>query len=383
MKKRFLALLLVLTLLVGLMPAALAADTVDVSALPEYTAGADTSAGAAYKISTEESLRAFAAAVKADGGKGTYSLSGVSFYLANDIALTGTWKPVGNGVSAVKDFFSGTFDGCGHTISGLNVQSSTANQGLFAAINKATIRNLNVSGTVSCGTKNYIGGIVGKVQAGTIENCSFSGSVTGGIAGGLNSNDVTISGCVNAADVTGTTAGGILGHWKNTAAIRDCYNTGSVTGSAKAGGIVGQLQKGSIENCYSTGVVGGTAAQFGGIFAFSNATVKNCYYTLPETEVLGGKAVAATQITSPEGLADKLGSAFKEDTAGANNGYPILVWQAGEAVQPDPRIELTGPDTLWRTANEPQPQTTINCCAGVRISWMVWMTFSSASGVCA
>ena len=363
MKKRFLALLLVLTLLVGLMPAALAADTVDVSALPEYTVGADTSAGAAYKISTEESLRAFAAAVKADGGNGTYNLSGVSFYLANDVALTGTWKPVGSTATYVDDFFAGTFDGCGHTISVLNVQGSTVNQGLFAAINKATIRNLNVSGTVSCGTKNYIGGIVGKVQAGTIENCSFSGSVTGGytggIAGGLNSNNVTISGCVNAADVTGTTAGGILGHWKNTAAIRDCYNTGSVTGSAKAGGIVGQLQKGSIENCYSTGVVGGTAAQFGGIFAFSSATVENCYYTLPETEVLGGTAAAATQITSPEGLADKLGNAFKEDTAGANNGYPILVWQAGEAVQPDPRIELTGPDTLWRTANEPQPQATI------------------------
>ena len=363
MKKRFLALLLVLTLLVGLMPAALAADTVDVSALPEYTAGADTSAGAAYKISTEESLRAFAAAVKADDGKGTYSLSGVSFYLANDIALTGAWTPVGNGVSAVKDFFAGTFDGCGHTISGLNVQSSTANQGLFAAINQATIRSLNVSGVVSCGTKNYIGGIVGKVQAGTIENCSFSGSVTGGytggIAGGLNSNDVTISGCVNAADVTGTTAGGILGFWKNTAAIRDCYNTGSVTGSAKAGGIVGQLNKGTIENCYSIGDIGGKASQKGGIFAFSNAAVKNCYYTLPEAETLGGTAAAAAHITSPEGLADELGNAFKEDTAGANNGYPILVWQAGEVVQPDPRIELTGPDTLWRTANEPQPQATI------------------------
>ena len=363
MKKRFLALLLVLTLLVGLMSAALAADTVDVSALPEYTAGADTSAGAVYKISTEESLRAFAAAVKADGGNGTYNLSGVSFYLANDVALTGTWTPVGNGILAVKDFFAGTFDGCGHTISGLNVQSSTANQGLFAAINQATIRSLNVSGVVSCGTKNYIGGIVGKVQTGTIENCSFSGSVTGGytggIAGGLNSNNVTISGCVNAADVTGTTAGGILGYWKNTAAIRDCYNTGSVTGSAKAGGIVGQLQKGSIENCYSIGGIGGKASQKGGIFAFSSATVKNCYYTLPETEVLGGTAAAATQITSPEGLADKLGNAFQEDTAGANNGYPILVWQAGEVVQPDPRIELTGPDTLWRTANEPQPQATI------------------------
>ncbi len=359
MKKRLLALLLVLTMVFSLMPAALAADTVDVSALPEYTADADTSAGAAYKISTEESLRAFAAAVKADDGKGTYNLSGVSFYLANDIALTGAWTPVGNGVSAVKDFFAGTFDGCGHTISGLNVQG----QGLFAAINQATIRNLNVSGTVSS-TVNYVGGIVGKVQDGTIENCSFSGSVTGGgytggIAGGLSSNNVTISGCVNAADVTGTTAGGILGYGKKIVAIRDCYNTGSVTGSAKAGGIVGQLQKGTIENCYSIGDIGGKASQKGGIFAFSSATVKNCYYTLPETEVRGGTAAAATQITSPDGLAAKLGSAFKEDTAGANNGYPILVWQAGEVVQPDPRIELTGPATLWRTTNEPLPQATI------------------------
>ena len=362
MKKRFLALLLVLTLLVGLMPAALAADTVDVSALPEYTAGADTSAGAAYKISTEESLRAFAAAVKADDGKGTYSLSGVSFYLANDIALTGAWTPVGNGVSAVKDFFAGTFDGCGHTISGLNVQG----QGLFAAINQAAIRNLNVSGTVNS-TVSYVGGIVGKVQAGTIENCSFSGSVSsskskayvGGIAGGLNSANVTISGCANTADVTGGYAGGILGYWRTAATIQNCYNTGSITGSDKAGGIVGQLNKGTIENCYSIGDIGGKASQKGGIFAFSNATVKNCYYTLPETEVLGGTAAAAMQITSPEGLADNLGNAFKEDTAGANNGYPILVWQAGEVVQPDPRIELTGPDTLWRTANEPQPQATI------------------------
>ena len=387
MKKRFLALLLVLTLLVGLMPAALAADTVDVSALPEYTAGADTSAGAAYKISTEESLRAFAAAVKADDGNGTYAHAGVTLYLAGDIALTGTWKPVGSTATYVGDFFAGTFDGCGHTISGLNVQGSTANQGLFAAINKATIRNLNVSGTVNCGTKNYVGGIVGKVQDGTIENCSFSGSVTGGghtggIAGGLNGNDVTISGCANLAAVTGTTAGGILGYWKKTASIRDCYNTGSVTGSAKAGGIVGQLNKGTIENCYSIGDIGGKASQKGGIFAFSSATVKNCYYTLPETEVLGGTAAAATHITSPEGLADELGNAFQEDTAGANNGYPILVWQAGEVVQPDPRIELTGPDTLWRTANEPQPQATITAaCKDMDKDTQVDWTLTEGEGI--
>ena len=385
MKKRFLALLLVLTLLVGLMPAALAADTVDVSALPEYTAGADTSAGAAYKISTEESLRAFAAAAKADGGNGTYNLSGVSFYLANDVALTGTWTPVGNGILAVKDFFAGTFDGCGHTISGLNVQG----QGLFAAINQAAIRNLNVSGTVNS-TVNYVGGIVGKVQAGTIENCSFSGSVSsskskayvGGIAGGLNSANVTISGCANTADVTGGYAGGILGYWRTAATIQNCYNTGSITGSDKAGGIVGQLSSGTIENCYSTGAVGGAASQKGGIFAFSNATVKNCYYTLPETEVLGGKAVAATQITSPEGLAYKLGSAFKEDTAGADNGYPILVWQAGEVVQPGPRIELSGPDTLWRTTNDAQPQATITAaCKDMDEDMHVDWTLTEGEGI--
>ena len=386
MKKRFLALLLVLTLLVGLMPAALAADTVDVAALPEYAADADISTGTAYKISTEESLRAFAAAVKADDGNGTYAHAGVTLYLAGDIALTGTWAPVGSTATYVGDFFAGTFDGCGHTISGLNVQGSTANQGLFAAINKATIRNLNVSGTVSCGTKNYVGGIVGKVQAGTIENCSFSGSVTGGytggIAGGLYGNNVTISGCANLAAVTGTTAGGILGYWKNTAAIRDCYNTGSVTGSAKAGGIVGQLQKGSIENCYSIGDIGGKASQKGGIFAFSSATVKNCYYTLPEAETLGGTAAAAAHITSPEGLADKLGNAFKEDTTGANNGYPILVWQAGEVVQPDPRIELTGSDTLWRTTNDAQPQTTITAaCKDMDEDTHVDWTLTEGEGI--
>ena len=386
MKKRLLALLLVLTMVFSLMPAALAADTVDVAALPEYAADADISTGAAYKISTEESLRAFAAAVKADDGNGTYAHAGVTLYLAGDIALTGTWTPVGSTATYVGDFFAGTFDGCGHTISGLNVQGSKVNQGLFAAINKATIRNLNVSGTVSCGTKNYVGGIVGKVQAGAIENCSFSGSVTGGytggIAGGLYGNNVTISGCANLAAVTGTTAGGILGYWKNTAAIRDCYNTGSVTGSAKAGGIVGQLQKGTIENCYSIGDIGGKASQKGGIFAFSNAAVKNCYYTLPEAETLGGTAAAAAHITSPEGLADKLGSAFKEDTADANKGYPILVWQAGEVVQPDPRIELTGPATLWRTTNEPLPQATITAaCKDMDKDTHVDWTVTEGAGI--
>ena len=382
MKKRFLALLLVLTMVFSLMPAALAADTVDVSALPEYTAGADTSAGAAYKISTEESLRAFAAAVKADDGNGTYNLSGVSFYLANDIALTGAWTPVGNGVSAVKDFFAGTFDGCGHTISGLSVNlTSNAGAGLFGTVCGATIKNLKVEGNVSASNSAFVGGIVGRtLTSATIDSCSFAGTVTStkksgasnataGIVGKVKTGTVTITNCANTATVNGNgnIAAGILGYGgSNKVTIENCYNTGAISGQWYASGICGsstvKAQTSSIRNCYNSGTITATNGgnYYAGITANFRGTISNSYYANPEADALyNGTPTTAIAVTSPEGLADKLGNAFKEDTAGANNGYPILVWQAGEVVQPDPRIELTGPATLWRTNTEPQPQATI------------------------
>ena len=397
MKKRFLALLLVLTMVFSLMPAALAADTVDVSALPEYTAGADTSAGAAYKISTEESLRAFAAAVKADDGNGTYNLSGVSFYLANDIALTGAWTPVGNGVSAVKDFFAGTFDGCGHTISGLSVNlTSNAGAGLFGTVCGATIKNLKVEGNVSASNSAFVGGIVGRtLTSATIDSCSFAGTVTStkksgasnataGIVGKVKTGTVTITNCANTATVNGNgnIAAGILGYGgSNKVTIENCYNTGAISGQWYASGICGsstvKAQTSSIRNCYNSGTITATngGSYYAGITANFRGTISNSYYANPEADALyNGTPTTAIAVTSPEGLADKLGSAFKEDTAGANNGYPILVWQAGEVVQPDPRIELTGPDTLWRTANEPQPQATIAAACkdmdkGTHVDW--------------
>ena len=402
MKKRFLALLLVLTLLVGLMPAALAADTVDVSALPEYTAGADTSAGAAYKISTEESLRAFAATVKADDGKGTYSLSGVSFYLANDIALTGAWTPVGNGVSAVKDFFAGTFDGCGHTISGLSVNlTSNAGAGLFGTVCGATIKNLKVEGNVSASSSVFVGGIVGRTQtSATIDSCSFAGTVTStkkngaagtaGIVGRVNTGTVTITNCANTATINGTgaIAAGILGYGgSNKVTIENCYNTGAISGQYYASGICGSTVKAtsSIRNCYNSGTITATNGgnYYAGITANFRGTISNSYYANPAADALyNGTPTTAIAVTSPEGLANKLGNAFQEDMAGANNGYPILVWQAGEVVQPDPRIELTGPDTLWRTANEPQPQTTITAaCKDMDKDTQVDWTLTEGEGI--
>ena len=210
---------------------------VNVAELTEFKADSDTKTTTAFKISSAESLRALAAAVKDADGKGTYNMKGVTFYLAKDITLTSDWTPI----SAVKyptDAFAGTFNGNGKTNSGLSIRAPENNQGLFGLINGATIKNLKVEGTVYS-TGSYVGGIVGKVQTGTIENCGFGGSgssvksengYAGGIVGGLTSTGVKISGCYNKASVTGNYAGGILGYCGKSAAIENCYNTGTISG---------------------------------------------------------------------------------------------------------------------------------------------------------
>ena len=167
--------------------------------------------------------------------------SGKYYKLANDITLTSDWWPI---VS-----FYGTLDGDGHTISGLNVTgSSTPNLGgiVNSLYGNGTIKNLNVNVSV---TSNYasnarVGGIVG-YNYGTVENCTFSGSVTGGkinnsnngaIGGivGLNESTGTITGCINNADVSGQGreklfVGGIAG--SNHGVLANCTNTGTISGT--------------------------------------------------------------------------------------------------------------------------------------------------------
>ena len=90
MKKRVITLLLALVLALGLLPTAAWAAGTDVSALPEFSEGADTSTIQKFKISSADSLEALATAVKENDGKGAYNLKGFTFYLANDIELTDT-----------------------------------------------------------------------------------------------------------------------------------------------------------------------------------------------------------------------------------------------------------------------------------------------------
>ncbi len=388
MKKRFLALLLVLTMVFSLMPAALAADTLSGSGTEDDP----------YLLATAADLKAFRDMANAEAS------SKLCATLTADIDLGGeAWTPFEG--PTVGGAYAGTFDGANHTIKGLSVNlTSNAGAGLFGTVCGATIKNLKVEGNVSASNSAFVGGIVGRtLTSATIDSCSFAGTVTStkksgasnataGIVGKVKTGTVTITNCANTATVNGNgnIAAGILGYGgSNKVTIENCYNTGAISGQWYASGICGsstvKAQTSSIRNCYNSGTITATndGSYYAGITANFKGTISNSYYANPAADALyNGTPATAIAITSPDGLADKLGSAFKEDTAGANNGYPILVWQAGEVVQPDPRIELTGPDTLWRTANEPQPQATITAaCKDMDEDTHVDWTLTEGAGI--
>ena len=388
MKKRFLALLLVLTMVFSLMPAALAADTLSGSGTEDDP----------YLLATAADLKAFRDMANAEAS------SKLCATLTADIDLGGeAWTPFEG--PTLGGAYAGTFDGANHTIKGLSVNStSSKGVGLFGTVCGATIKNLKVEGNVSASNSFFVGGIVGRTQtSATIDSCSFAGTVTStkksgasnataGIVGKVNKGPVTITNCANTATVNGNgnIAAGILGYGgSNKVTIENCYNTGAISGQWYASGICGSStikeQTSSIRNCYNSGTITATNGgnYYAGITANFKGTISNSYYANPAADALyNGTPATAIAITSPDGLADKLGSAFKEDTAGANNGYPILVWQAGEVVQPDPRIELTGPATLWRTTNEPQPQATITAaCRDMDEDTHVDWTLTEGEGI--
>ncbi len=208
------------------------------------------------------------------GTDGAYPFSG-SYILTQDINLNNqAWTPIGNSTTN----FTGTFDGGGYTISGLNVAGGTSDdsgtsnyQGLFGYVSGGTVKNLNVSGTVT--GYQYVGGVVGENYNGTVDNCSFSGTVTGyRYVGGVVGNSYTssVSSCYNTGDVNGSDyVGGVVGRSNcadenSSATVTNCYNTGAVTATSIVGGVVGynfaQVKSTAsviVSNCYNTGTVSG------------------------------------------------------------------------------------------------------------------------------
>lgn len=266
-------------------------------------------AGKTVTVSSAEELRLLADYV--DLGN---SMAGVTVLLTCDIDLTDAplrrtvgWKLESEKSSTLRFYFpfSGIFDGAGHTVSGLSCTVPVCGTGLFGYTDGAAVRNLHISGTLA-GVK-WVGGIIGSMKGGTLENCSFtgtvssagseqrnSGSYTGGLVGQLIGG--TVSGCTASASVltaagegsnSGNYAGGLVGHYSGSAVVTRCVFAGSVTtaasengnGAEYIGGLVGGGDKAVLRDSVFSGTVGGrryVGGLVGSLSSNSEHAVYNC-----------------------------------------------------------------------------------------------------------
>ena len=295
MKRKILSVFLALCLMLSLLPSiALTASAADTWIHPtsdpgEFTVG-DGSELNPYTISSAQALADLSWRV--NNGN---NYSGKYFKLAANIVLNdnvlaadGTlnsgsfieWTPIGNSTSS----FRGTFDGDGHTISGIYINdSSTIHQGLFGNISDGTIKNVGVTDSYISGG-DRVAGIVGIANSSTIENCYNSGTIkgndqVGGIVG--YSRECTVRNChndglINANDYSG----GVVAYDDNYSSITNCNNTGAIKAAHYVGGIVGNLAS-IIINCFNTGEVTALNYAAGGIAGIcgDTSTIKACFNT--------------------------------------------------------------------------------------------------------
>ena len=223
-----------------------------------------------------------------NGGK-----TDINITLDKNIDLTGKdWTPIGTNYD---NSYKGTFDGGGHTITGLAVTTNDQFVGLFGYLDKAgTVKNVVMEGIQI--TSNHVlmsgntGGVVG-YSWGTIENCSVSGSVSGtncvgGVVGSQKAGSIT--GCSSSAIVKGTRyVGGVAGEKWGT--MTACYATGNVTleinspQDLSGGGVVGLNGGSTVLACYATGNVNSKGSNtgnvhIGGLFGDNYTVVTACYW---------------------------------------------------------------------------------------------------------
>ena len=244
-----------------------------------------------FNVKTGAGLVAWADYVRAGNGNTNCTLEA-------DVTLTDSWEPIGNDEIP----YTGTFDGGGHTISGLTVTTSAQYAGLFGLIGSGgkvkdvTLKDVNIE---SNSNSSDAGGVAGWSYRGNIENCSVSGSVSGSSVGGVvgYQQGGSITGCSSSATVKGTQrAGGIAGSTNGGATLTGCYATGDVTiendgtGNLFAGGVVGYNGGGTVTACYSTGDV--TGKNSGGVVGWNDGgTVTACYWS---GTVSGGYGIGRT-----------------------------------------------------------------------------------------
>ena len=249
-----------------------------------------------------------------NGGK-----TDINITLDKNIDLTGKgWTPIG---TDYDNAYTGTFDGGGHTITGLTITTNDEYAGLFGYLGNfgkfGTVKNVVMDGIqITCNHRlGYAGGVAG-YSRGTIENCSVSGSVSGTVSvGGVvgAQRDGSITGCSSSATVKGTlNVGGVAGQTIFGATLTACYATGNViieiapTQNISGGGLVGFNDGISLLSCYATGNVTSTGSStgyvhIGGFLGDNYITVTACYWKNNHEQGIGYNRISSTKATKVDG----------------------------------------------------------------------------------
>ena len=247
-----------------------------------------------------------------NGGK-----TDINITLEKNIDLTGKdWTPIG---TDYDNSYKGTFDGGGHTITGLTFTTNDEYAGLFGWLNRAgTVKNVVMEGVQITSNQIYggsIGGVVG-YSWGTIENCSVSGSVSGTVyVGGVVGAQIggSITGCSSSATVKGMVdVGGVAGQTNSSATLTACYATGNVIiemdpkKNIAGGSLVGMNAGISLLACYATGNVTSTGSSTGymhiGGFLGNNYTTVTAGYWKNNHEQGIGYNRESTGATKVDGI---------------------------------------------------------------------------------
>ena len=273
-----------------------------------------------------------------NGGK-----TDINITLDKNIDLTGkNWTPIG---TDYDNSYTGTFDGSGHTITGLTFTTNDEYAGLFGWLNRAgTVKNVVMEGVQITSHQIYggsIGGVVGS-SWGTIENCSVSGSVSGTVyVGGVVGAQIggSITGCSSSATVKGTVdVGGVAGQTNSSATLTACYATGNVIieiapkKNISGGGLVGMNGGKGVRACYATGNVTSTGSSTGNVHIFgllgdNYTTVTACYWknnqergykTAPESTKVDGTYVTwQNAVDAMNRALQNVGSKWRYELKGA------------------------------------------------------------------
>ncbi|MDR1087898.1 MAG: cell wall-binding repeat-containing protein, partial [Coriobacteriales bacterium] len=364
------------------------------------------------KIYTAEELRAFADSLLSNPSN---HYDGLTVTLEANLDLEGNpltdpWTPIGSspnyreGLSTDKSF-TGTFDGRGHTISGLHTS-------LFGAVKQgATIENLVVQGSITSSAER-VSGLVDTLiysstrPAATIRNVgsemdiistNTAGSTIGGIIASNSSFwresvGLHIEGCYYRATMlayptasTSGSTGGIIGYAGGDISLRNCYNEGYIAGAGSVGGIIGHLSQNTdislqplVFDCYNCGSVeyaaGGDQERVGALagrvdgLSGTRARLSNLFYL--EGSCWQGSSSGSSnfevEASSIQALSSSaLGSAAQVTALNgtqspapwvAGEPYPALAWE--HVAVPEPNILTITVDSFAKDYGDTDPVLT-------------------------